>query len=620
MADRSSRKLAVLLHADVVGSTALVQKDEALAHDRIQAAFRRFSELIGSYGGTAHEIRGDALVAEFSRASDALSAALAFQAANHEHNAELTDDIRPAVRVGVSLGEVVIADGTVTGAGVVLAQRLEQLAQPDGVVVQGAVSEAVPTRLPFAYESLGEQALKGFDQPVRAFTVRIKSAEKVPEPERTERMVIAATRSPPPDSSSAGDSAPPQFTAEQREITNPSVVVLPFDVMDNLPDQQYLADGVTENIITALTRFRELFVIGTKSSFAAKARSMSMEQLGIELGVQHVVTGNIRQLGERIRVAAQLLDAANGRQLWAENYDREVRDLFTLQDEIANLIVSTLVGHIENASRELAARKDIEDMAAYDHVLRGREYLAHYTKEGVMEARVHFNRALDLDREHAPAYAGLARSYLWEYWADWTPDPEAALNNAFELASRAVSLDGSDHGAHKTLSMCYLHKRQYDMSIRHIERCIALNPNDYGGFCDKSWILALSGKPAEGVECSFEGLRRNPFSRGMCLMNAGVAHYTARKYAQAIDNFSETMSFPLWRLAGLAASYAQLGEIDIAQKTAAELLRYAKSELAIDLGENKERWLGYWQRVFPFKHSEEFEHLLEGLRKAGLPT
>ncbi|MFQ6024815.1 MAG: adenylate/guanylate cyclase domain-containing protein [Acidiferrobacterales bacterium] len=620
MANRPSRELAVLLHADVVGSTTLVQKDEALAHQRIQAAFHRFSELIGSYGGTAHEIRGDALVAEFSRASDAVSAALAFQTANHEHNAGLTDDIRPAIRVGVSLGEVVIADGTVTGAGVVLAQRLEQLAQPEGVVVQGAVSEAIPTRLPFTYESLGEQTLKGFDQPVRAFTVQIKSDEKVPEPEFAEGMAIAASRSPAPESSAASESAPPQITAEQLEITSPSVVVLPFDVMENVPDQQYLADGVTENIITALTRFRELFVIGTRSSFAAKARSMSVKQLGMELGVQHVVTGSIRQLGERIRVTAQLLDAASGRQLWAENYDREVRDLLALQDDIANLIVSTLAGHIEDAGRELAARKDVKDMAAYDHVLRGRECLARYTKEGVMEARAHFTRALELEHEHAPAYAGLARSYLWEYWAEWTHDPEAALDNAFELASRAVSLDGSDHGAHKTLSMCYLHKRQYDMAIVHIEKCIALNPNDYGGFCDKSWLLALSGKPAEGVECSFEGLRRNPFSRGMCLMNAGVAHYTARHYEDAVREFSESMSFQLWRLAGLAASYAQLGEIEIAQKTAGELLRYAKSELAIDLGEDRERWLGYWQRVFPFKHSEEFEHLLEGLRKAGLPA
>ena len=183
MEERLSRKLAVLLHADVVGSTALVQKDESLAHERIQEAFRRLSETTNAYGGIAQEVRGDALVAEFSRASDAVCAALTFQAANSDHNAIIEDDVRPEVRVGISLGEVVIADGTVTGAGVVLAQRLEQLAEPGGVVVQGAVSETVPDRMAFEFEGLGEQTLKGFQQPVRAFVARLKSNMRVPGPE-----------------------------------------------------------------------------------------------------------------------------------------------------------------------------------------------------------------------------------------------------------------------------------------------------------------------------------------------------------------------------------------------------------------------------------------------------
>jgi adenylate cyclase len=242
-----ARKLAVILHADVVGSTALVQENEVLAHQRIQHSFRQLSQVVADYGGVAHEIRGDALVAEFSRASDSVCAALAFQLANSIYNEELEDGIRPEIRIGISLGEVVIADSTLTGSGVVLAQRLEQLADPGGVVVQGTVSETVPVRLPFEFESLGEQNLKGFDQPVRAFSVRTKPGELVPDPE----LESAAQ----PEASNLQESSEP---------SRPSIAVLPFDNMSGDSDQDYFSDGITEDIITEISRFRDLFVIARR--------------------------------------------------------------------------------------------------------------------------------------------------------------------------------------------------------------------------------------------------------------------------------------------------------------------------------------------------------------------
>jgi len=408
--------------------------------------------------------------------------------------------------------------------------------------------------------------------------------------------------------------------AYHAELSGPSVMVMPFDIREEAQNQQYLALGIAENIISALTRYRELFVIGIKSALAAKRRSLTVKQLGTDLGVQHVVAGSIHQSGDRLRVTVQLLDAINDRQIWAEKYDREVNDLFSIQDEIADLIVYTIVGHIEISGRESSAHKPVDDMQAYDHVLRGREFLSHWTKDGALQARAQFEKARECELDFAPAYAGLARSYMWEYWGDWASNPEKTLDQAFGYSSKAVELDASNHDAHMVLSMCYLYLRQYDSAIVHIEKCIALNPNDYGGFCDKGWLLALSGNPDEGVKCSTEGMRRNPYARGACLMNAGISHYAARRYRDAKRDFSETLSFPLWRLAGLAASYAQLGEIDSARQTTAELLRYAKRELAVNLGDDKERWLEYWQRVFPFKYEEDFEHLLEGLRKAGLPA
>jgi adenylate cyclase len=266
--DRLSRQLAVILHADVVGSTELVQQNEILAHERIQAALNQFSETIKGYGGMVHELRGDALVAEFKRASDAVCAALSYQAANAEFNTTLNDDIQPKLRIGISLGEVVIADNTITGAGIVLAQRLEQLAESGGVVVQGAVSETVPIRMPFEFESLGEQMLKGFDQPVRAFAVKLRSGEELPAPDKEATLQALETENLP-------------------VADRPTIAVLPFTNMSNEPDQEYFADGVTEDIITALSRIRWFFVIARNSTFVFKGHEEDIREIAHQLGVRY---------------------------------------------------------------------------------------------------------------------------------------------------------------------------------------------------------------------------------------------------------------------------------------------------------------------------------------------
>lgn len=303
MAEYPSRKLAVILHADVAGSTALVQKDETVAHVNMQAAFQRLVETTEAYGGTAHEIRGDALVAEFSRASDAVCAALAFQVENAGHNQKLTGTIRPELRVGISLGEVLIADGTITGAGVVLAQRLEQLADPGGVVVQGSVSETVPIRLPFEFESLGEQTVKGFDHPVRAFAAKVKPSERVPAPESSATAVRPKGL---PDDGSGGMLALPD---------KPSIAVLPFTNMSSDHEHEYFSDGITEDIVTELSRFRELFVIASNSTFRFKGKDVDIAEIAHQLGVQYIVEGSVRRSGRRMRVTAQLVDALGGSQI-----------------------------------------------------------------------------------------------------------------------------------------------------------------------------------------------------------------------------------------------------------------------------------------------------------------
>jgi adenylate cyclase len=299
-----TRKLAVLLHADVVGSTKLVQEDESIAHQRILSTFQRLAETTDAYGGIAHEIRGDALVAEFSRASDAVCAALAFQAKNIECNAVRVDQICPEVRVGISLGEVVIADGTVTGA---------------GVVVQGAVSETVPDRMPFEFDYLGEKSLKGFDNPVRAFVARVGTGATIPEPE----SVTSAKKS-------NADSVDPRTSKDSPD--KPSIVVLPFRNATGDPQQDYVSEGIGSGLVTELSRNRTLTV---QSAVWSKHLSTDRVAVGREFGVRYLLEGSVQKSGPRLRITVQVIDAVSGEIKWADHLDRTGDDILTLQDEIA---------------------------------------------------------------------------------------------------------------------------------------------------------------------------------------------------------------------------------------------------------------------------------------------
>ena len=333
MATRS--KLAVILHADVVGSTTLVQKHERVAHDRMQDAFRRFSEVIAAYGGNTHELRGDALLAEFNRASDAVSAALTFQANNAEHNRTLGDELRPILRVGVSLGEVVIADDTLTGPDVVLAQRLEQLAKPGRVCVSQAVSQSTPRRLPFDYEDLGDQEMKGFSEPVHAYCVALRKGEKIPAPELQSPQVtaggavgrrmahwllavvvvllIAAGGGLVWWQQQELESQPPVVENVANPRTdNPSIAVLPFKNLSRNPEQEYFSDGLSEDLITDLSRISGLRVIARHSSFAYKGQEGDVQRIGRELGARYVLEGSVRKSGEWLRINAQLIDTRDG--------------------------------------------------------------------------------------------------------------------------------------------------------------------------------------------------------------------------------------------------------------------------------------------------------------------
>ncbi len=488
MAGTPTRKLAVILHADIVGSTALVQSNETLAHERIQGAFLRFSEIISNYGGIAREVRGDAIVAEFPRVSDAICASIAFQTDNATRNEELADEIRPVFRVGIAMGEVVVADKTITGAGVVLAQRLEQLAEQGSLCIQGAAYETVPKRFPLSYKTLGEHHAKGFDEPVRVYAVSLKPGAVVPEPE-----VLAQ-----PDAT-----APELFE-------KPSIAVLPFTNMSGDPEQEYFSDGITEDIIAALSHFRSFPVIARNSTFTYKGRAIRIQQVATELGARYVLEGGIRKAGERIRITAQLVDAETGHHVWAGKFDSTVDDIFDVQDEITQKIVATIQPELAQAELEKAAVKRPENLSAWDFVLRGMALVNRHTPDDHKPARKMFQSAIELDPTYADAWAGMAWSYLANIALVGADERQVLMKKGLEAATRAVKLDDRSASAHYVLGVAYAWDEQLQKAISEAETSLQLNPYSAQARMGLGNRLDLVGRTEEGISKMEQGLQLSP--------------------------------------------------------------------------------------------------------------
>jgi adenylate cyclase len=594
VAERSPRKLAVILHADVVGSTALVRSHETLAHERIQDVFQRFSKTIDSYGGTAHELRGDALVAEFDRASDAIAASLGFQTENTQLNSKIQDDVQPHLRIGIAMGEVVVADNTVTGEGVVLAQRLEQLAQPGGVCIQGAAYETVPKRLPFEYESLGEQKLKGFEEFVRVYTVTLKDREEIPPPDSVAREEKPALELP----------------------DKPSIAVLPFDNMSGDSEQEYFADGISEDLITALSKIRWFFVIARNSTFTYKGQAVEVTRVAEELGVRYVIEGSVRKAGSRVRITAQLIDATTGRHVWAERYDRGLEDIFDLQDEMAQTIVGAVEPELSAAERERAARKPPESLDAWETYQRGLWHLWSFTRDDMAEAQRLFRRVHELDPVFATAYAFESYSHYLDAMLGFAKIPGESLEAALTAAKKALALDDKDPVAYFALGRVYMMRGEHDASVAELETALELNPSLAQAHHGLGFALTLSGRLEEAAEALDNAIRlspRDPILWGtMCFRS--VTCNLLQQYEAAADWARKAVHEPraagggYWSHAVLASALGNLGQIEEARDAVAEALQ-RKPDLS----------LAYLKTTLPTKQPGGLESYLDGLRKAGLP-
>lgn len=399
----------------------------------------------------------------------------------------------------------------------------------------------------------------------------------------------------------------------------PSIVVWPFENLGGNSEQHYLAAGITEDLIMGLTRFQDLFVIGLKSAFKARDDGEAAELVGRRLGVRYLVEGSVRRSGKRVRVTAQLAEAASGRRLWGERYDRDLDDLFVVQDEITDVIAATVAGRIEDAGRRHAEAKRPQDMDVYDCLLRGRHCLNQYTRATEIEARRHFERALELEPNNAAAHAGLAVSHLHEFEAVWAAAPERSLERAFELAQEAVALDEFDSMARYAMANTYYYRKEYELAELQVEKALEINPNDYHNICSKGWIMTFSGQVAEGVACSTEGMRINPFASDGCLMVVGMAAYLEGRYEAALKAFGEMKANSEFKLGCLSACYALLGREAEARATAADFRKVAAEDVPEGSDPVSARRRQYWTNYLPFQHPDDRERLFGAMREAGIP-
>lgn len=617
-------KLAVILHADVAGSTALVRQNEQLAHERIQAAFQRFGTTISNYRGNVRELRGDALLAEFERASDAVTAALAFQADQVQQNARLGGDIKAMVRIGIAVGEVIIADDTITGAGVVLAQRIEQLTEPGGVGIQGAAHETIPDRFPFNFENSGEHQVKGFDNPVVFYTIRLKPGAEIPRPgprsvvSRKKALVVTAFvlilasvtalwflpwRSPQqPDSSNS---------AANPVSDKPSIIVLPFDNLSDDSSQAYFAHGITEDVTTDLSRLSGLFVIARNTAFTYLGKAVDPKELSADLGVKYVLEGSVRRVGDILRINVQLIDGQTGGHLWANRYDGAPDDVLTFQDSVVKNVVSSLALKLEPDQEMQLARQETTNPKAYDAFLQGWALYIRRTPADYAEAVKHFKRAIELDPDYGQAYAALASTY-WEGWERWWYKqlgfdewigPRREAEKYLEIALRKPTAL-----AHQVASELRRQQGRLEDMVREAETAVRLDPNDPNSYIALAWADIIYGKPDEALAAVNRAMTLDPHYPAFYLYLKGNAYFHLREYGRAAEFLERALARNPANFSAaniLIPTYAHMGRLDAAR----EQLEKFPVPLSID-------WIKYYYR---YRRPEDWTHLSEGLRKAGVP-
>jgi len=574
-----TRRLAAVLAADVAGYSRLIGADEAgtlAAFKTIKADL--FDPTLAAHHGRLVKTTGDGFLAEFSSVVDALHCATEVQAQMAERNATVSTDKRIDFRIGINVGDIVVEDGDIFGDGVNVAVRLEGVAEPGGICVSARVQEDAAGKLNLCFDDIGEQQLKNIARPVRVATAKTQSAPELPA-------------LPLPD--------------------KPSIAVLPFINMSGDPDQEFFADGIAEDIITALSRYSSLFVIARNSCFTYKERAIDVKQVGRELGVRYVLEGSLRKAGNRVRVTGQLVEAETGKHVWAERYDRDLADIFALQDEITGAVTIAIAPAIAHAERKRAMRTAPGSLDAWTAYQRGLWHVFKISREDDALAQKYFQQAIDIDPAFAGGYKGLAVAYLQAATLFHTRSPAEAYRSAEALARQAIALDGTDAEAHSTLATAMLRHGDYDGALAQAEIALAMSPNLALAQGTLGEALIFSGQPKKGLVAVRTSIRLDPHDPKLAnrLNNLALGYYFSRDYEAAVEAAKRAVrsnpEYPLpyrW----LAAALGQLGRTAEAKEALKRGIEIAPATFDM-----------YVRQRVPWHRPEDYAHMREGLRKAG---
>ena len=550
------------------------------AHRAIMTTFIRH------YRGRVIDSPGDNLLAEFASVVDAVQCAVAIQRELKLKNAELPPGRQMEFRIGVNLGDVIVEGDRIYGDGVNIAARLESLADGGGICISGVVHEQVETKLPLAYIALGEQSVKNIVRPIRVFRVLSEPGEMTPT-------------TAPPD-------VPTNFTLPDK----PSIAVLPFANFSGDPEQEYFSDGITEDLITDLSKLSGLFVISRNSVFLYKGNAVQPGQVSKELGVQYLLEGSVRKAGNRVRITAQLIDATTSFHVWAERYDRELQDIFAVQDEVVQKIVAALQVKLTKGEQERTKRPPTTNLEAYDFFLRGLEYRAQRSRETNTQARRMFERAIELDPQFAVAYAFLGLTYLSDVASQWTNDPAHAMDQLLTLAQQAVVIDDTQPAAYEALAYAYLGKKQHVQAVGAAERAIALDPNSANAYQTLSDILGFMGRGQEAMELVDKAMRLNPRYPPSYLWSLGQAYRLVGRAEEASAVLKRVLLRNPEHITAhvlLTVILSEQGKDEEARAEAAELLRF-----------NPQYSLAVVRRTMPYQDPTAVERMVSALEKAGV--
>ncbi len=624
--DRPPRKLAAILQADVVGYSRLMGENESGTLSRLKAHQQELVDpTIEAFHGKIVKLMGDGMLVEFTSVVDAVACAVAIQEQMPERNKGIPHTEQIEFRIGVNLGDVIVEEDDIYGDGVNITARLEGLAPPGGICISGTVYDALGNKLPLKYKFLGEQTVKNIVQPVRVYSVQPASGVEQDTSQSgqtgkqkskwwlsaTVVLLIAAAIGTlfwlqPWQQKEPETTEPVAIPLTDK----PSIAVLPFDNMSDDATQQYFVDGMTDDLITDLTQLSSLHVISRDSVFKYRNDSENFSEVAEQLGVNYILHGSVRRANGQVRINAQLVDTTTGRQLWADRYDGNIRDIFKVQDQFTGKIVSALSLKLTETEQKTLARHDTNNLDAYEKFLRGEAQFFKYSRTGNHQARKYFEEAIKLDDHFSRAYAMLAWTHTFDFMNGWSTSPDKSLELGEQFATQALLLNNSLPMAYFVRGLVYRERGEYVKALVEAEKAIDLDPNYANAHVLLATLLYYAGRPEDGLARIKQAIDLNPHHPYNYPFHLGQAYFVLHRYDEAIAAFKQGLAtnpaserLHIW----LAATYAQSGNVEDAEWEIQEVLT-ANPEFRLDRLE----------RAFPFSDPADLEHFMEGLRKAGL--